>query len=128
MKVWASVSVAGIVLTVVLGTWNPRWLKPAWQRRLEDRYSRDQIETFIRVWRQMDRREWGRLIETEEGLEELVRRARGPYWREPTRDELEREMGELEETLAHETGPEMRQHLVRLMKRLKSRLESLEKC
>ena len=79
MKVWAGVSIAGFILTLVLGICNPRWAKPAWQRRLEDRYSRDEIAEFLRVWRQMDRREWGRLIETEKGLKQLVKMAGGQY-------------------------------------------------
>jgi hypothetical protein len=83
MKVWAGVGIASFILTLVLGVCNPRWAKPAWQRRLEDRYSHDEIATFVRVWRQMNRKEWGRLIETEEGLKQLVERAGGQYRRGP---------------------------------------------
>jgi hypothetical protein len=65
------------VLCLVFAIWQPRWLKPTWQRRLEDRYSWKEISgIFIPAWRRMDRREWGRLIETQEGLEQLVRKAR----------------------------------------------------
>lgn len=76
MKVWAGVGVAGVVFAVALMIWNPRWAKPAWQRRLEDRYSHDEIDRlFVPAWRKMNRREWGRLIDTEEGLEQLVQMA-----------------------------------------------------
>lgn len=77
MKMWAGVGITGVVLAVVMVLWTPGWAKPTWQRRLEDRYSHEEISDFIRVWKQMDFREWGRLIETEEGLEQLVQRARG---------------------------------------------------
>jgi hypothetical protein len=77
MKILASVGVAGVVFAITLMIWNPRWAKPAWQRRLEDRYSRDEIDLlFMPAWRKMNRKEWGRLIETEEGLEQLVQMAR----------------------------------------------------
>ena len=77
MTVWAGISVAGVVLAVVMVIWNPGWAKPAWQRRLEERYTHRQINKFLETWRHMDHDEWGRLIETEEGLEELVKRAQG---------------------------------------------------
>ena len=68
------------ILCFVLAVWQPRWLKPTWQRRLEDRYNQAEIDTVFRpVWRKMDRREWGKLIETEEGLERLVEMARDPH-------------------------------------------------
>jgi hypothetical protein len=79
----ASIGIAGILLGIGLAVWAPRWAKPAWQRRLEDRYHHDEIATFVRVWRQIDRKEWGRLIETEEGLKQLVERAGGQYRRGP---------------------------------------------
>jgi hypothetical protein len=64
-------------LCLILAIWQPRWLKPTWQRRLEDRYSREEINTVFRpAWRKMNHREWSRLIETEEGLEQLVQMAR----------------------------------------------------
>jgi hypothetical protein len=83
MKVWAGIGIGGAIFAIILGLWRPRWAKPAWQRRLEDRYDHDEIATFVRVWRQMDRKEWGRLIETEEGLKQLVERAGGQYRRGP---------------------------------------------
>lgn len=65
------------LLCLVFAIWQPRWLKPTWQRRLENRYNQAEIDTVFRpAWRGMDRREWGKLIETEEGLEQLVQMAR----------------------------------------------------
>jgi hypothetical protein len=78
LQVLVGISIAGAILAVIIGLWQPRWAKPTWQRRLEDRYDYDEIKfVFIPAWRKMDRKEWGRLIETEEGLEELVSIARG---------------------------------------------------
>ncbi len=78
LQVLVGISVAGAIFAIILGLWRPRWAKPTWQRRLEDRYDNDEIKfVFIPAWRKMDRKEWGRLIETEEGLEELVSIARG---------------------------------------------------
>jgi hypothetical protein len=77
MLAFASLTFTGVLFAAVLMIWNPRWAKPLWQRRLEDRYSREEInEVLIPAWRGMNHREWGRLIETEEGLEQLVEMAR----------------------------------------------------
>jgi hypothetical protein len=73
MTLWAGIGVGGIIFAIVLVIINPRWAKPAWQRRLEDRYSYEMINNFIEVWRQMDFAEWSQLVETEEGLEKLVK-------------------------------------------------------
>jgi hypothetical protein len=82
MVVFAGLTFAGALLAVVLMVCSPRWAKPTWQRRLEDRYSPEEINTvFIPAWRKINRREWGRLIETEEGLEQLVQMARHPQHR-----------------------------------------------
>jgi hypothetical protein len=74
--IWAIVSVAGVILAVIMVIWTPSWAKPKWQRYLEDCYSRAEIRTFILVWREMDRRTWGELLDSEEGIEELVAIAR----------------------------------------------------
>ena len=79
LNIWAGIGVTGIVGGIVLAVWAPGWAKPEWQRRLEDRYNHDEIAEFLKVWRQMDRKEWGRLIETEEGLRQLVEMAEGQY-------------------------------------------------
>ena len=77
MQAWAGIGIVGLIASAILGLWQPAWAKPTWQRRLEERYDSDEIKfVFIPAWRKMDRKEWGRLIETEEGLAELVRRAR----------------------------------------------------
>lgn len=83
MRVLAGVSVAGILLALIMVVRTPRWAKAVWQRRLEDRYNHKEINSFIHVWRQMDFKEWGQLIETEEGLKQLVEKAGGQYRREP---------------------------------------------
>lgn len=71
--------VIGTILGIVIADVSPGWAKPTWQRRLEERYSKEEINEFLQVWRKMDQQEWARLIGTDEGLEELVRIARGPY-------------------------------------------------
>ena len=63
---------------IILAIWEPGWMKPTWQRRLEDQYDEDTIKRLIINWRKMDRGEWGRMIETQKGLDELVRRAGVP--------------------------------------------------
>lgn len=68
----------GFTIGIALALWAPGWAKPTWQRRLEDRYNQNEIDSFLRVWRRMNKKEWGRLIETDEGLEELVKMARNP--------------------------------------------------
>jgi hypothetical protein len=77
------IGIAGVLLGIAIAFIAPSWAKPAWQRRLEDRYDQDEIAIFVRVWQQMDRKEWGRLIETEEGLKQLVERSGGQYRRGP---------------------------------------------
>jgi hypothetical protein len=79
MRWIAIVGVIGTILGIVIADVSPGWAKPTWQRRLEERYSKEEINEFLQVWRKMDQQEWARLIGTDEGLEELVRIARGPY-------------------------------------------------
>jgi hypothetical protein len=83
LDIWAGMGVTGIAIGIVLAFWAPRWAKPAWQRRLEDRYSYAEINTFLPVWQHMDHKEWGRLVGTEEGLKELVEKAGGQYRHDP---------------------------------------------
>lgn len=78
---WNRVTVMGLgvlIVGIALAIWEPGWTKPNWQRRLEAQYDEDTIRTLIADWRRMDRKEWGALIETQQGLDELVRRARVP--------------------------------------------------
>jgi hypothetical protein len=63
------------VLGTILALWQPWWLKPTWLQRLESQYDSDTINALIAEWRKMDRKEWGALIETQQGLDELVGRA-----------------------------------------------------
>ena len=72
MKIWAAIAVVGVILAIVMVLWTPGWAKPAWQRRLEDRFSHEQISAFISVWRKMPFSQWSDMIETEEGMLELA--------------------------------------------------------
>ncbi len=83
LDIWAGIGVSGFAIGIILAFWAPRWAKPAWQRRLEDRYSYAEINMFLPVWQRMDHKEWGRLVGTEEGLKELVEKAGGQYRRGP---------------------------------------------
>lgn len=71
-----SISAVGFISGIVLALSEPHWAKPGWQRQLEERFTRDEIAAFLPIWRHMDHQKWGRLIETEEGLEQLVQMAR----------------------------------------------------
>jgi hypothetical protein len=72
LSVLAVISVVGIILAIVMAIWTPRWAKPKWQRYLEDHYSPEEIHFFIPVWRNMNPQEWSKLLDSEEGIEELV--------------------------------------------------------
>jgi hypothetical protein len=72
MAILGGVSVAGIAFALVLVLWTPRWAKPVWQRRLEDRFSHEQISAFISVWRKIPFSQWSDMIDTEEGMLELA--------------------------------------------------------
>lgn len=78
-SMWAA-RLYGVTLAIgtILAIWQPPWVKPAWLRRLEFQYDQDTIKALIAEWRKMDRKEWGALIETQQGLDELVRRAGVP--------------------------------------------------
>ena len=80
LQVLAGIGVVGLIFAIILALRQPSWAKPKWLRRLEDQYDYDEINLiFIPAWRKMDRKRWGRLIETEEGLRTLVRLARGRH-------------------------------------------------
>lgn len=71
------IGIVGLALAFVMIIWTPGWAKPKWQRYLEDKYSWREIRgIFIPAWRKMDRKQWGQLLDSEEGIEELVRIAR----------------------------------------------------
>jgi hypothetical protein len=71
------VSMLGVVLAIVMILWTPGWAKPDWQRYLEDNYPWWEIRrVFIPAWQKMDRAYWSKLMDSEEGIEELVRMAR----------------------------------------------------
>ena len=77
MRAWAIVSVSGIIAGLIIAIWTPRWAKPKWQQYLEDTYSKAEIRRYIPVWRVMDAKRWGKLLDSEEGIDELVAIARG---------------------------------------------------
>jgi len=73
MSLWGWASMLGIIVTPIIVIWTPRWLKPNWQRYLEDNYSQDSIRAFIPVWREMDKQEWSAYLDSEKGIDELVK-------------------------------------------------------
>jgi hypothetical protein len=75
---WVGMGSFLLISGVVIAMWNPPWANPPWLQRLEAQYDEDTIRTLIANWRRMDRKEWGGLIETQQGLDELVRRAGVP--------------------------------------------------
>ena len=71
------VGVTGVLIGFLMMLWPPEWAKPTWQNYLEDKYSWLEIRrVFIPYWRQMDRQTWNRLMDSKEGIDELVRMAR----------------------------------------------------
>ncbi len=83
MAALAFIAFAGFILAPIIAIWTPRWLKPKWQRYLEDNYSQEEIRYFIPIWREMDKREWSAYLDSEEGIDELVKITReklgGPH-------------------------------------------------
>ena len=70
-------SLTGLVLAIIMMIWTPKWAKPKWQYYLESKYTQSEIRnTFIPAWRKMDQQEWGNLLDSEEGIAELVEYAR----------------------------------------------------
>lgn len=75
--VMAWISPISIILAFNMLLWTPGWAKPTWQRYLEDKYSWREIrEVFIPAWREMDRKQWSQLLDSEQGIEQLVKLAR----------------------------------------------------
>ncbi len=66
------IGIVGIIVAVYMVLWTPGWAKPTWQRRLEERFSYEQVSEFIRIWKKMPFHEWCNKIETEEGMLELA--------------------------------------------------------
>jgi hypothetical protein len=66
------IAFAGFALAPIIAIWTPRWLKPDWQRYLEDNYNQTEIRTFIPIWREMEKQEWSAYLDSEEGIDELV--------------------------------------------------------
>ena len=60
-----------MILTVVLGTWQPSWLTPKWLRWLQTNYP-EHLQLLHDEASRMDRREWNREVRTQEGLESWV--------------------------------------------------------
>jgi hypothetical protein len=75
--VWNIIGMIGLILGILMILWQPRWAKPPWQAYLEDNYQWWEIRrVFIPYWRQMDRQTWNMLMDSEEGIDELVAMAR----------------------------------------------------
>lgn len=68
----AFIGFAGFIIALIIAIWTPRWLKPSWQRYLEDNYSQTEIRSFIPIWREMDKQEWSAYLDNEEGIDALV--------------------------------------------------------
>lgn len=69
--------ISSFILTFFMLLWTPDWAKPKWQRYLEDKYSWREIRAvFIPAWREMDRKQWSQLLDSEQGIEQLVKLAR----------------------------------------------------
>ena len=67
-----SMGILGFILAFVMIIWTPDWAKPKWQRYLEANYSQAQIQRCIPLWREMERRQWSQLLDSEAGIDELV--------------------------------------------------------
>ena len=77
MMVIGIIGVMGGILGFLMILWQPRWAKPPWQAYLEATYQWWEIRrVFIPYWRQMDRQTWNMLMDSEEGIDELVAMAR----------------------------------------------------
>lgn len=67
-----------LIVTLILATWQPRWLKPTWLRWLETNH-----EQFLYLlWedaRKMGRWKWQRQVNTQKGLEEWAIGVRNKY-------------------------------------------------
>lgn len=70
-------------LSLVFIVWQPRWLKPAWYRWLEDNYG--EIMPLLRKDAQSyGRMKWQRMVRTQRGLEEWAERVYHRYKQNPT--------------------------------------------
>ena len=77
LSVAAFIGVLGVILAIIMIVWTPSWAKPAWQRYLETNYTWREVRgVFIPAWRKMDPWEWSAMMDTEEGIEELIKQAR----------------------------------------------------
>ena len=63
----------GIIITPIIIIWTPSWAKPKWQRYLEENCSQEEIRVFIPVWREMDKQEWSDYLDSEEGIDKLLK-------------------------------------------------------
>jgi len=70
-------------LSLLFIVWQPRWLKPAWYRWLEDNYG--EIMPLLRKDAQsFGRMKWQRMVRTQKGLEEWAERVYQRYKSNPT--------------------------------------------
>lgn len=63
------------IVAIIIIIWRPRWLLPRWLRWLEDNHN-DILPLLKREAQIIGSREWGKRIETQEGLEEWVAEVR----------------------------------------------------
>lgn len=72
MKSIVVVGTLGVIFAFLMVNKTPSWAKPEWQRRLEDLFSYEQISAFINSWHKLPFPKWSEMINTEEGMLELV--------------------------------------------------------
>ncbi len=75
--IWSSAAIVGLILSIYMVFWTPRWAKPRWVLYLEDKYGEFEIKhIFIPEWRKLDKLAWSAKMDTPEGIEEMVAHAR----------------------------------------------------
>jgi len=72
--VFSFVGGPSLIITIILGVWNPRWLRPQWLNYLEDEYG-------LVMWKLLDEARkdvpaWSRRVRTQAGLEEWAEETR----------------------------------------------------
>ncbi len=83
-----------LLVSMVLGVWNPRWLQPQWLNYLEDEYG-------TVMWKLLDEARkdvpsWSRRVRTQAGLEEWAEETRIKLGYPPHPGQIERQAKERE--------------------------------
>lgn len=81
-----------LITTLILGVWNPRWLRPQWLNYLEDEYGSV-------MWKLLDEARkdvptWSHRVRTQAGLEEWAEETRKQLGYPPHPGQIEREAKE----------------------------------